>query len=74
MSWIFLSHALPARLKQGKPYYNAEDYFLDFQLAQHNKELAAMLKPSGENDPGDNALEYYAKHTAQIEVCLKKCR
>ena len=38
-----------------------------FQLAQHNKDLAALLKP-GEG-PGEQALEYYAKHTAQIEVC-----
>ncbi len=39
------------------------------QLAQHNKELAALLKPSETADPRTNqALEYYANHTAQIEV------
>lgn len=36
-----------------------------FQLARHNKELQALLKTYGE---GDEALEFYAKHTAQIEV------
>ena len=36
-----------------------------FQLARHNKELQALLKTYGE---GDDALEFYAKHTAQIEV------
>jgi inositol 1,4,5-triphosphate receptor type 1 len=47
-------------------------YILCHQLAQHNKELAAMLKPSENNsDPKINqALEYYASHTAQIEVSL----
>jgi len=46
-------------------------YILCHQLAQHNKELAVMLKPSEQNnaDPKINkALEYYASHTAQIEV------
>lgn len=38
-----------------------------FQLARHNKELQSMLKPGGQVD-GDEALEFYAKHTAQIEV------
>jgi inositol 1,4,5-triphosphate receptor type 1 len=41
------------------------------QLAQHNKELAALLKPSelSSADPKTNrALQYYATHTAQIEV------
>ncbi|KAG8235390.1 hypothetical protein J437_LFUL009249 [Ladona fulva] len=44
-------------------------YILCHQLAQHNKELAALLKPSENNsDPKINqALEYYASHTAQIE-------
>lgn len=37
------------------------------QLARHNKELQSMLKPGGQVD-GDEALEFYAKHTAQIEV------
>ncbi|KAF4532260.1 hypothetical protein B566_EDAN016442, partial [Ephemera danica] len=45
-------------------------YILCHQLAQHNKELAAMLKPSENNsDPKINqALVYYFKHTAQIEI------
>lgn len=46
-------------------------YILCHQLAQHNKELATMLKPSEQNnaDPKINkALQYYATHTAQIEV------
>ncbi|XP_018312041.1 inositol 1,4,5-trisphosphate receptor isoform X3 [Mycetomoellerius zeteki] len=46
-------------------------YILCHQLAQHNKELAVMLKPSEQNnaDPKINkALEYYASHTAQIEI------
>ncbi|XP_013415241.1 inositol 1,4,5-trisphosphate receptor [Lingula anatina] len=47
-------------------------YILAHQLAQHNRELAGMLKPSGApghpSTPGDIALEYYAKHTAQIEI------
>ncbi|XP_011161060.1 inositol 1,4,5-trisphosphate receptor isoform X2 [Solenopsis invicta] len=46
-------------------------YILCHQLAQHNKELAMMLKPSEQNtaDPKINkALEYYASHTAQIEI------
>ena len=38
------------------------------QLAQHNKDLATLLKPTGTDCVGDVALEYYAKHTAQIEV------
>lgn len=45
-------------------------YILCHQLAQHNKELAALLKPSDINiDPGTNqALIYYNNHTAQIEI------
>ncbi|XP_063219999.1 inositol 1,4,5-trisphosphate receptor isoform X2 [Bacillus rossius redtenbacheri] len=45
-------------------------YILCHQLAQHNKELASLLKPSESNiDPRINqALEYYASHTAQIEI------
>ncbi|XP_070152834.1 inositol 1,4,5-trisphosphate receptor-like isoform X2 [Polyergus mexicanus] len=46
-------------------------YILCHQLAQHNKELAAILKPSEQNnaDPKINkALQYYASHTAQIEI------
>uniref|UniRef100_A0A672PLI6 Inositol 1,4,5-trisphosphate receptor n=1 Tax=Sinocyclocheilus grahami TaxID=75366 RepID=A0A672PLI6_SINGR len=34
----------------------------------HNKELQAMLKPGGTYGEGDEALEHYAKHTAQIEI------
>ncbi|MEJ1279763.1 inositol 145-trisphosphate receptor 1 [Cricetulus griseus] len=41
-------------------------YILAHQLARHNKELQTMLKPGGQVD-GDEALEFYAKHTAQIE-------
>uniref|UniRef100_A0A8D2PWM3 Inositol 1,4,5-trisphosphate receptor n=1 Tax=Zosterops lateralis melanops TaxID=1220523 RepID=A0A8D2PWM3_ZOSLA len=36
-------------------------------LARHNKELQNMLKPGGQIE-GDEALEFYAKHTAQIEI------
>lgn len=38
------------------------------QLARHNKELSVMLRPGGTSGEGDEALEFYAKHTAQIEV------
>ncbi|XP_046882483.1 inositol 1,4,5-trisphosphate receptor type 1-like isoform X9 [Hypomesus transpacificus] len=41
-------------------------YILAHQLARHNKELQVMLKPG--SSEGDEALEYYAKHTAQIEI------
>lgn len=46
-------------------------YILCHQLAQHNKELSTMLKPSEHNnaDPKTNrALQYYVTHTAQIEI------
>lgn len=47
-------------------------YILCHQLAQHNKELAALLKSTdnaNNNDVKTNqALLYYATHTAQIEV------
>ena len=43
-------------------------YILAHQLARHNRELAEMLKPEVEDEKGSRALEYYAKHTAQIEV------
>nr|ASO75059.1 inositol 1,4,5-trisphosphate receptor (IP3R) [Bemisia tabaci] len=45
-------------------------YILCHQLAHHNKDLAALLKPPEVNtDPKMNqALEYYASHTAQIEI------
>uniref|UniRef100_A0A8C9NS48 Inositol 1,4,5-trisphosphate receptor n=1 Tax=Serinus canaria TaxID=9135 RepID=A0A8C9NS48_SERCA len=42
-------------------------YILAHQLARHNKELQSMLKPGGQIE-GDEALEFYAKHTAQIEI------
>ncbi|XP_017271430.1 inositol 1,4,5-trisphosphate receptor type 1 isoform X1 [Kryptolebias marmoratus] len=43
-------------------------YILAHQLARHNKELSLMLKPGGASGEGDEALEFYAKHTAQIEI------
>uniref|UniRef100_A0AAV2M6F2 Inositol 1,4,5-trisphosphate receptor n=1 Tax=Knipowitschia caucasica TaxID=637954 RepID=A0AAV2M6F2_KNICA len=43
-------------------------YILAHQLARHNKELQAMLKTGGTYGEGDEALEFYAKHTAQIEI------
>ncbi|XP_048510963.1 inositol 1,4,5-trisphosphate receptor isoform X4 [Athalia rosae] len=46
-------------------------YILCHQLAQHNRELQTMLRPSEYNnaDPKTNrALKYYASHTAQIEI------
>uniref|UniRef100_A0A4W3IX07 Inositol 1,4,5-trisphosphate receptor n=1 Tax=Callorhinchus milii TaxID=7868 RepID=A0A4W3IX07_CALMI len=43
-------------------------YILAHQLARHNKELQQMLKPGTQMGEGDEALEYYAKHTAQIEI------
>lgn len=44
-------------------------YILCHQLAGHNKDLAALLKPSSASDPKNKqALQYYASHTAQIEV------
>ncbi|KAK7144954.1 hypothetical protein R3I94_011140 [Phoxinus phoxinus] len=39
-------------------------YILAHQLSRHNKELQILLKPGGE----DQALEYYTKHTSQIEI------
>lgn len=38
------------------------------QLSQHNRELSDMLRPGGCDLFGDQALEYYHNHTAQIEV------
>lgn len=42
------------------------------QLSKHNKELAEILKPAHGDAHGDihidPALEYYANHTAQIEI------
>ncbi|XP_078000812.1 inositol 1,4,5-trisphosphate receptor-like isoform X2 [Glandiceps talaboti] len=43
-------------------------YILAHQLAQHNRELAELLKPINSVDSGKHALEYFAKHTAQIEI------
>lgn len=45
-------------------------YILCHQLAQHNKELAALLKPidMGNDPKTQQALVYYATHTAQIEI------
>ncbi|KAG9468914.1 hypothetical protein GDO78_021690 [Eleutherodactylus coqui] len=43
-------------------------YILAHQLARHNKELQQMLKPGVQTGDGDEALEFYAKHTAQIEI------
>ncbi|XP_064473340.1 inositol 1,4,5-trisphosphate receptor type 1-like isoform X1 [Ornithodoros turicata] len=46
-------------------------YILCHQLAQHNRDLAALLKPTLQ-EPQDakmlQALQYYASHTAQIEI------
>nr|CAI5851385.1 unnamed protein product [Callosobruchus analis] len=44
-------------------------WILCHQLAQHNKELASLLKPSDNGDPKtQKAVAYYASHTAQIEI------
>uniref|UniRef100_A0A8C3V1R9 Inositol 1,4,5-trisphosphate receptor n=1 Tax=Catharus ustulatus TaxID=91951 RepID=A0A8C3V1R9_CATUS len=43
-------------------------YILAHQLACHNKTLQQMLKPGSDPDEGDEALRFYAKHTAQIEI------
>jgi inositol 1,4,5-triphosphate receptor type 1 len=44
-------------------------YILCHQLAQHSKELAALMKPPPvDGVSGDAALQYYANHTAQIEI------
>lgn len=40
-------------------------YILAHQLAQHNIELAELLRS---RQGSDEALMFYAKHTAQIEV------
>uniref|UniRef100_A0A8C4M250 Inositol 1,4,5-trisphosphate receptor n=1 Tax=Equus asinus asinus TaxID=83772 RepID=A0A8C4M250_EQUAS len=42
--------------------------FFPLQLARHNKLLQQMLKPGSDPDDGDEALKYYANHTAQIEI------
>ncbi|KAI0235730.1 Inositol 1,4,5-trisphosphate receptor type 1 [Lamellibrachia satsuma] len=43
-------------------------YLLAHQLAKHNKELAELMKPNPEGSYIDPAFEYYAAHTAQIEI------
>ncbi|XP_016523534.1 inositol 1,4,5-trisphosphate receptor type 2 isoform X1 [Poecilia formosa] len=44
-------------------------YILAHQLARHNKILQQSLRPSlGLDNDKDEALRYYAKHTAQIEI------
>lgn len=45
-------------------------YILCHQLAQHNKDLAALLKPAdfATDQKMQKALIYYATHTAQIEI------
>ncbi|XP_018621500.1 inositol 1,4,5-trisphosphate receptor type 2 isoform X3 [Scleropages formosus] len=44
-------------------------YILAHQLARHNKVLQQSLKPGQDPDgDGDEALIYYANHTAQIEI------
>uniref|UniRef100_A0A8C9VDW5 Inositol 1,4,5-trisphosphate receptor n=1 Tax=Scleropages formosus TaxID=113540 RepID=A0A8C9VDW5_SCLFO len=65
----------PDEEKEGEEEHSASPrnvghniYILAHQLARHNKELQAMLKPGGTYGEGDEALEYYAKHTAQIEI------
>lgn len=42
-------------------------YILAHQLARHNKELAESLRPDN-SLTGTEALLYYQKHTAQIEI------
>lgn len=44
-------------------------WILCHQLAQHNKDLATLLKPSETgNQKTQKAVDYYASHTAQIEI------
>ncbi|XP_075250121.1 inositol 1,4,5-trisphosphate receptor-like isoform X7 [Convolutriloba macropyga] len=44
-------------------------YILAHQLSQHNKELATYISPEhSKNEPDRAALDYYASHTAQIEI------
>ncbi|XP_040291553.1 inositol 1,4,5-trisphosphate receptor type 2 isoform X2 [Bufo bufo] len=43
-------------------------YILAHQLAHHYKTLQQMLKPGNDPEGGDEALKYYANHTAQIEI------
>ncbi|KAM4675653.1 inositol 1,4,5-trisphosphate-gated calcium channel ITPR2 [Discoglossus pictus] len=43
-------------------------YILAHQLARHYKSLQQMLKPGSDPEGGDEALKFYANHTAQIEI------
>ncbi|EFX78772.1 hypothetical protein DAPPUDRAFT_245525 [Daphnia pulex] len=44
-------------------------YILCHHLAQHNKELAALMKPPPvDGVSGNAALQYYANHTAKFEI------
>nr|XP_033807855.1 inositol 1,4,5-trisphosphate receptor type 2 isoform X1 [Geotrypetes seraphini] len=43
-------------------------YILAHQLARHNKNLQQMLRPGSDSEEGDEAVKYYANHTAQIEI------
>ncbi|XP_072402535.1 inositol 1,4,5-trisphosphate receptor isoform X3 [Diabrotica undecimpunctata] len=44
-------------------------WILCHQLAQHNKDLASLLKPAENGDSKtQKAVSYYAPHTAQIEI------
>uniref|UniRef100_A0A8C0X9N6 Inositol 1,4,5-trisphosphate receptor n=1 Tax=Castor canadensis TaxID=51338 RepID=A0A8C0X9N6_CASCN len=45
-----------------------QTFLLSPQLARHNKLLQQILKPGLDPDEGDEALKYYANHTAQIEI------
>ena len=44
-------------------------YILAHQLAKHNSDLAQALRPD-QSLSGSEALQFYKKHTAQIEVRL----
>ena len=43
-------------------------YILAHQLARHSTELAAHLEPDDKDEQTREALTFYQKHTAQIEV------
>ena len=43
-------------------------YILAHQLSQHNKELASYIRPESSKTESNKPLEYYAGHTAQIEI------
>ena len=48
-------------------------YILAHQLSQHNRALEELLKLGASDSYTDQALDYYAKHTAQIEVNIVSC-